>query len=210
MEHTIKIADYLTNRLSKEASEEVRLQIANDSEWAEEAVFLKEVLFSAIEVKKNQLRTHLDTLEVKLQENETTNLTVYFKKAKTVIQEHIDYSIEHLKALFAPVPHYQPLLAMPIRAGNIEVLVPKNGVDCSDEGLYFELSETSDEILELSIENNQCEEVYSQEIEADAVQFTVPFAAKDYSPGRYYWKLMVEDEMVISEFFVGKNLKPLK
>lgn len=210
MEHTIKIADYLTNRLSKEETEEVRLQIANDPEWAEEAAFLKEVLFSAIEVKKTQLRTHLGAIEVKLQKNEATNLAVYFDQAKKVIQEHIDYSIEYLKELFAPVPHYQPLLAMPTRAGNIEVLVPDNGVDCQDEGLYFELSEASDETLELSIENNQCEEVYSQEIEANALQFTVHFAAKDYPPGRYYWKLMVEDEMVISEFFVGKDLKPLQ
>ena len=73
--------------------------------------------------------------------------------------------------------------------------------------MYFELSEESEEDLELSIENNQCEELYIQEIPSHTQQFYVPFAAKNYPPGRYYWKLMVEDEMILAEFFIGKNVQ---
>ncbi len=208
MEQTIKIADFLTNRLSPQEAEAVRLQIANNPEWAEEAAFLQEVLFSAIEVKKKQLREHFAVVEAKLKKQQAKSLSASIDKMKTSVQKQLDYSIEQLKELFAPVPHYQPLLAMPTRAGGIEVLVPENGVDCTDEGLYFELSETSKELLELSIENNQCDEVYTLEIEPNTFQFTVPFVAKEHPPGRYYWKLMVEDEMVISEFFVGKDMKP--
>lgn len=208
MEQTIKIADYLTNRLTPQEAEEVKLQIANNPEWAEEAAFLKEVLFSAIEVKKEQLREHFAAIEAKLKKQQANSLADSIEKIKTVIQDYADYTLEQLKALFAPVPHYQPLLAMPTRAGGLEVLVPENGVDCTDEGLYFELSEASDETLELSIENNQCDEVYTLEIEPNTFQFTVPFAANSHPPGRYYWKLMVDDEMIISEFFVGKEMKP--
>ncbi|MEZ4886780.1 MAG: hypothetical protein R3E32_18775 [Chitinophagales bacterium] len=206
MEQMTKIADFITHRLSPEEAAMVELRIAEDAEWKEEEAFQREVLFTAIEVKKMQLRKQFAGIEAKLQKKYANNLSTSIDKIKTSIKEHVEYSVEQLKELFAPVPHYQPLLAMPTRAGSLEVMIPQNGIDCTDEGLQFELTEASDETLELSIENNQCEEVYTQEILPNTFQFIVPFAAKDYPPGRYYWKLMVEDEMIISEFFVGKDL----
>jgi len=206
MERTIRIADFLTNRLSPQEAEEVRLQIANDAEWAEEAAFLEDISFSAIEVKKEALRKRFDAIEVKLQRETPEGITILMDKIKDSIKNYIDYSIDQLADLFVPVPHYQPILAQVQRGEDFEVLRPEKGADCWESGLSFEFSNGLEEVLELSIENNQSEELYSGDIPAHSIYFNPLFSSKDHPPGRYYWKVTSDNETIMGDFFIGRDL----
>ncbi|MFK7903782.1 MAG: hypothetical protein AB8B69_01595 [Chitinophagales bacterium] len=206
MERTIRIADFLTNRLPLQEAKEVSLQIANDPEWAEEAAFLKDLSVSAVEVKKAALRKQFNNIEVKLQRETSEGMTTLMNKIKDSVKNHIDYSIDQLAGLFAPVPHYQPILAQVQRGGDFEVLKPEKGADCWSDGLFFEFSNGLEEALELSIENNQSDELYSGEIPAHSIYFNPQFSSKDHPPGRYYWKVTSDNETIMGDFFIGKDL----
>ncbi len=205
MDYLHQVADFLTGRLSPQEAEEVRRKIETNPEWAEEAAIQEEILFTAIEVKKIQLKTQFDGIEAKLQLQKEKEFATKIADFKSFVYQQVEYGLDQLAALFTLVPQYQPLLGMPLRGQDIEVLMPNEGTDCFNEGLSFQLSKGSEFPLEVVVENNQCEEVYSQEIAPNTADFTLFFPAKDHPPGRYYWKLMLEEEMIMSEFFIGKE-----
>ncbi|MGB1241604.1 MAG: hypothetical protein ACPG49_03725 [Chitinophagales bacterium] len=207
MDRIIQIADFLENRLSPKDVEKVRLQIINDPEWAEEAAFLKDLSFSAIEVKKAALRKRFNEVEVKLQRETPNGVTVLMNKIKNSIKDHVDYSLDQLTNLFAPVPTYQMAISQTKRGVDFDVLKPEKGGDCWEDGLSFELSNGVGEALELTIENNQSDELYSDEIPAHTIYFKPSFSSKDHSPGRYYWKLTSDNETIMGDFFIGRDLQ---
>ena len=123
------------------------------------------------------------------------------------LNDAAQYSLEQLTAFFAPVPNYQAALAYTTRAESIEVISPINGMDCNNGLLDFELEEEPDDDIKVVIENNQHETILTQHINDDITSFTI-LLPEQLVPGRYYWKLITEDELVIGEFFIGKALKP--
>ncbi len=207
MERIIQIADFLTNRLSPEEAEEVRTQIETNSEWAEEAAFLKDLSSSAIEVRKLELRRQFNDIEIKLQREAPNGVVVLMNKIKNSIKNHVDYSLEELTNLFIPVPTYQVAILQTKRGEDFDVLKPKKGADCWEEGLSFELSNGVEEVLELTIENNQAEELYSGEIPPHTIYFKPLFSSKDNLPGRYYWKVTSDNETIMGDFFIGKDIQ---
>lgn len=205
MDYLHRIADFITGKLSPQEAEKVKQKIETNSEWAEEAAIQEDILFAAIEVKKIQLRTQFDRIEANLQSQTKQGLVAKITGFKSFVSQQVEYSLEQLTALFTPVPQYQPLLAMPMRGHDIKVLMPDAGIDCFNEGLSFQLSKGSEFPLEVVVENNQCEEIYAQEIDSNTTDFTLFFPAREHPPGRYYWKLMLEEEMIMSEFFIAKE-----
>lgn len=128
------------------------------------------------------------------------------------LNQQLNYTLEQLLQLFAPVPAYQTQLArISLRAAATDILLsPPTSYDCVDYQLQFSLEKplSKTEELELIVEDNQFNEVYAQEYPPQTTEFTVQLNPNDYAPGRYYWKLSVEDQLLIGEFFIQKDLMP--
>lgn len=118
---------------------------------------------------------------------------------------------EELEKQFAPVAEYERVLASSHRANNedtFDVLLPYNGTKCHNRTLVFNLSPSANadtEIIKLRIENNQKCALIKQNITPNTTQFTILLANEQFPAGRYYWKLLKGDEMIIREFFIWDN-----
>ena len=113
-------------------------------------------------------------------------------------------------AMFQPVKAYENRIAKELvgtrSVGGLKVNKPENGVDCSEE-LVFELENPVNDVLKLTIEDSEEDEIFSQKIEANISTFTLDLTG--FKPGRYYWKLRSKKYgMVLRSFFVKKHLMP--
>lgn len=116
---------------------------------------------------------------------------------------------EELEKQFAPVAEYERVLVSSHRANNnntFDALLPYNGTKCHNRTLIFNINPSTDgEIVKLRIENNQKRALIKQNVAPNTTQFTILLAVEHFPAGRYYWKLLKGDEMIIREFFIWDN-----
>ncbi|MEZ4887998.1 MAG: hypothetical protein R3E32_24935 [Chitinophagales bacterium] len=120
------------------------------------------------------------------------------------------YTLDDLLLMFQPVSIYEKRIANELvgtrSIGGLKVVKPENEVDCLGQ-LTFELESPVDDVLKLTIENNEEDEVLQQNISANTLTFTIDL--KELRPGRYYWKLRSKQHgMILRSFFVQKHLMP--
>lgn len=132
------------------------------------------------------------------------------------------YTLNELLDMFNTVEHYEPLLAeFTERSGAVAfaadasvsqyqddllVISPQTGEDCSDSICFILNRETQEELL-LIIENNQEESLIETSFPADTDIHQISIT--HFRPGRYYWKLLLNDEdFIMGSFFVRKDLMP--
>lgn len=151
-------------------------------------------------------KRELQLLEAKIQKEESLGI---FAKLKSIFKQNVEqvqFTIDELITMFQPAPQYAGMLAQASRSDSIEVTKPVNSYACTKAQLDFKLAKAPKNSLQLSIENNQQQTLSTQTIEASTTQFSVPL--NNFLPGRYYWKLTSDKDMVICEFFVQKDLMP--
>ncbi len=190
--------------------EEVNQLVASNAAIAEQLQTLQVLRKGMIEEELQSSRLFLQSLEKQSLKEKVGEKAKQLKQLKQQIQ----YSIEELKKMFAPFPAYdQYALQFAQRAAsdvNLVLKAPENDMNCESLQLEFSLSkplETEEEI-EIVIEDNQSREKIAQEFEPTTQQFKINLSQANLSPGRYYWKFMVEDAVVIGSFFIQKDLMP--
>ncbi|MFK7904891.1 MAG: hypothetical protein AB8B69_07195 [Chitinophagales bacterium] len=173
-------------------------------------------------------RKKLDSLFENTEFMETTYLNLLLKKSfeeednlqflrtlKEVEQIHYyeqTYSLEELLAFFAPVQEYEENLLTISRASDVEVLHPKNYINCTDN-LQFEWKSPNEVSLLLIVENNEYDVLIRKEIPSQTLSFGLQLSfQKGFKPGRYYWKLASKRHQVsaMGVFFIGKGLMQQK
>ncbi|MGB1206029.1 MAG: hypothetical protein ACPG5B_10295 [Chitinophagales bacterium] len=122
------------------------------------------------------------------------------------------YTLDELLAMFAVVPHYEPLLTEVHRsvaslgAVSMKIIAPENGADCLNT-ITFRLNKTAIDNFEIHIENNQEETVIETFFPEGKDTYTVDI--QQLQVGCYYWKMIIEDEsLAIGKFYIKKAMMP--
>ncbi len=110
-----------------------------------------------------------------------------YKLNKEDFEEKVSYTLDGLVAMFRPVNIYEKRIAKELvgtrQLGGLKVKYPENETDCLEE-VTFELEQSVNDVLKLSIENNEEDEVLKKVIETNTIRFTINI--KNFKPGRYY------------------------
>ncbi len=116
------------------------------------------------------------------------------------------YSLDELMAMFEIVEDYEEVLSPTRSSGDLTVLNPKNGADCTYE-FILKLQQKINTALTLVIENNEEDAVMRHEIAAETQKFIC--RTNMLRPGRYYWKLFGQGySTIIGSFFIEKFRMP--
>ncbi len=214
-DYTQQLIEKVLNKKATFAEEqELQAIIAKDQTIKEQFEEFKLLRKSFV---KEELKLTKDLI-LSIEEREAARIpmTQKIKQSFETIEEKINQSIDELANLFLPFPLYEKqVLQFAQRASGkskLPLKTPPHEVDCPDHQLYFELENrlNIDDEIEIVIENNVAEEVAAFEFESDTLQFPLNLADKELSPGRYYWKFMVSDIVLIGCFFIEKGLMPLE
>jgi len=197
------IENFLNGNLTSLEDNEFQNLQANDSSFQEDIDFFKRFVNVLRVYGQEELKKELIFVEVQVQKEENSALTKMKEGLQKVVKK-LHYSIEELTELFRVVPEYQGVLAYVNRGNNLQVLHPQNSIDASIEGLGFKLKTNDKPLIQLTIENNQKQVIYSTTIDSQTSEFVV--GVEELIPGRYYWKLTTQKETVIREFFIRKDL----
>ncbi len=197
------IEKYCTTGLNN--NEQATLEQIPD--W-QEAIRFYQDFGTSMQVHGNELvRAKLHSFEAAFQASQVKQQVVSTTPLLSRIKETINYTLDELAALFAPVPTYQASLGMVSRGTATDVISPSNGIDAADlEELIFKTVHLTQEPFELCIENNKQDVLVELEIPSNVQEFRVSLAALNATPGRYYWKLLSDEDMFIGYFFIRKDL----
>jgi hypothetical protein len=120
------------------------------------------------------------------------------------------YTLDELLEMFEPSAYYEEEFAATRsaieNALSISVTAPAIDADCIDKiDFVFDPPLVNDTVL--SIENNREEPVVAeQNIAKKSANACIDIA--HLLPGRYYWKLDNNSDMIIGGFYVQKNMMP--
>lgn len=195
------IEKYSTDELKKEEKEFLE-QIPN---WEEIAIFQEDFLEAIPVSKLEDIKGSLMLFEeefqyaqnIQIKENE---LSIFDK-----IKQQIDLTLDEIAALFQPAPNYQLNLARVSRRGNLKV--GEFDLKKEENKLFFTLTKQPTHSLQLTVENNLEEVLIKKEFSKEVGQnFYTELNELQNIPGRYYWRLVMDGEVVMNEFFIGKDL----
>ncbi len=198
---------FVKGQVTISEKEEVAKITANKPQWDEKLKMIQSLRKGFIEEEVANSRAFLQSLE-------TQSLKEKLGDAISKVKQQIQYSIEELTKMFAPFPAYdQYAMQFAQRAASDVHLVlkaPENDMNCTSLTLNFSLTKPlqTDEEIEIVVEDNQSREKIAEEFESDTQHFEIDLSQSNLSPGRYYWKFMVEDAVVIGSFFIQKELMP--
>ena len=201
---TTLIEKYLLDDLTKKEQELFNHLQKTDEFFAEEVIFHKDFMGSVNAFGNNELKAHFQKLEANIQTDVQKAPT---KSNLSKIKEQIDYTIDQLIALFYPVPSYNKVMAYTNRSKGFSAVAPKDGIDCKEGALYFELAKPSNSQVNIQIENNQQAVLLQQTVAAKEAFFSVDLPT-NLRPGIYYWKLSNKEDMLMGSFYVGKSMMP--
>lgn len=201
--HTIDA--YLKGRLKGEELTGFEEVLQKDTVLQEAVGLQRDIMMGVQASVRNSLKKKLKQFHQQLpKQQEAINAAINSNEQS--------YTLEELLDMFKVVSHYeaaieQANLAMAARSSRLEVIRPANQADCTHD-LTFELSKAVSEVLHLTIEDSEEDEVYEGKFPLNTTVFT-PIFDKALLPGRYYWKLMGSTyETTIGTFFIHKELKP--
>lgn len=102
---------------------------------------------------------------------------------------------------FQPSPTFEGLVASTMRSPGVTILSPENGAKVRDEVL-FEWQGGATGVFRLSVYNNKEEAILR--VTPPENRFLLDVKAKELPPGRYYWKLISNHELLhVGEFFIN-------
>lgn len=212
MEKNELIEKYLTGALSASESTEFDTLLVNDADFKKTLAFQQDFMQSVKAVGRKDLVDLFQQAETELIAEKKAAGVGVLEQIKTGIKKDfakVAYTLEQLTQMFRPVPTYQLAINNTLRAGAVSIEVPENGVDCSQGSITFERRPSMIEDYELLIENNDYDTLIEEDWEAGTQRLTIDLPESAFLPGRYYWKLIEDGEMVvIREFFVQKALMP--
>lgn len=174
-------------------------------DWEEAVSFHKNFLGAFPVFKTNEIKNKLRFFEEELQQEQKIEKKRFGILNK--IKEQVNLTLDEIANLFQPVPNYQAILAMASRSGNLIIEEPKSGLNTTNNLLSFVLKKKPTHSLQLTIENNLQEILLTREISKNEGQsFEVPLSGLQNIPGRYYWRLVMNGEVLMDEFFIQKEL----
>ena len=201
------IEKYLQNTLSEVEKEALLHELQTNPTFAEEWQFQRS-LRQTMQTEqrkslKNSILQELDVLEEvgeiqALNTSSTSNIT-------DAISKYITDNLTLLQQWFTPYPY--PSIA---RGGNLEVLFPLENINTQYQ-LDFELKNTVNLKLSLSIFNAQNDLVFSKKIPPQSRTFSISLVpiADELHPGWYYWQLgHSRIGEVKRAFFINAELNP--
>ncbi len=147
-------------------------------------------------------------LKQSFKKNDDLQFLRTLKEVEQTFYYQQSYTLEELLACFSPVQEYEDNLSTVSRASDVEILHPKNHINCVDN-LYFEWSKPNHIPLLLIIENNEYDVLIRKEIPIQTLSFSINLDfKKGFKPGRYYWKLTSKRHEIsaIGAFFIAKDL----
>ena len=175
-----------------------------DADFAKKTTFYQDFVGSMGVLGNQTLKTEFQNLELKLAK------AAIAKKSTNVlsnIKKQINYTLEQITALFLPVPNYELAMSYTHRSQGFKLISPKNGINCSENSLIFELETAVNQTLDLQIENNKQELVLQESIDENENFFIIDLP-NDLQAGIYYWKLSQKTDTLIGNFYVQKDLMP--
>lgn len=147
-------------------------------------------------------------LKQSFQKDDNSEFLDILKEVEQIHYSQQTYTLEELLSFFSPIEEYEENLSAVARASDMNIVHPKNHVNCVDN-LYFELNPPNQVPLLLIIENNEYDVLIRKEIPAHQHSFTIPLSLKKgFKVGRYYWKLASKrhEFSLMGVFFIGKDL----
>jgi len=201
MKLTIEELDLIEKYSGGELKEEERQLLEKIPDWEEIAVFQGDFLESLPISKLEDVKSSLMLIEEEFQyaQSKENELGIFDK-----IKQQIDLTLDEIAGLFQPVPNYQLNLARvsrgKLKVGGFEV---KEG----ENKLSFNLTKRPTHSLQLTVENNLEEILIKKEFSKEVGKnFSTELNELQNVPGRYYWRLVMDGEVVMNEFFIGKEL----
>ncbi len=199
---------YLLDTLSTSEQQQFDELLKRDTAFAEDVSFHKDFMVGMDAVGDEQLKGLFQTIEQELAaQNAKTVLIDKAKQLATDIQGKVNYTADQLIALFRPVPSYEMIMNYTNRGEDLEVITPAKNYDCKDQVLHFEMKAPGSNEMTILIENNAQEKVQEVKVAEQEMFFTIKLS-DDLKPGIYYWKVSDGKNMVMGDFYLGKNLLP--
>ncbi len=180
--------------------------LREDENFAQEVNFHKKFMNSMNRLGDELFLSNLQNLEQQLQTERTAknNSANSLKNLTDKVLQKGNELLDQLAAAFLPIPQYETILASISRSDSIEVIESKNGLDCKEGLLQFELKKRIDQNFQFSIEDNRQTILIEQTIPTHTQEFEVDI--KDLKAGRYYWKLKAAEDLAMGSFFIRKDL----
>ena len=202
MKLTIEELELIEKYSVGELKEEERQLLEKIPEWEEIAGCQGDFLESLPISKLEDIKSSLMLIEEEFQyaQSKENELSIFDK-----IKQQIDLTLDEIAALFQPAPNYQLNLARVSRRGNLKV----GGFEVKEEEnkLSFNLTKQPTHNLQLTVENNLEETLIKKEFSKEVGKnFHTELKELQNVPGRYYWRLVMDGEVVMNEFFIGKEL----
>ncbi|MGB1242559.1 MAG: hypothetical protein ACPG49_08560 [Chitinophagales bacterium] len=150
-----------------------------------------------------------ERFKMELQQMETNWLLKQKKAQQSSLRKklnnltgRLNEAMTEFSEFFLPVPNYETALWQASRSSFAGLIVPKNGADIEEE-LSCHFKNPLSKSHRFVLENNLQEVLEERLLQKGTRHFVVAIA--DFTPGRYYWKLIGNRETLIGMFFVGRN-----
>ncbi len=204
------IEKHLSNKLSIKEQELFQQLLESDKDFAMAVLFQKDLIPSIAVNGRQSLKLQFEELEKAIAATNTKSQETVFETIKQNIEAEIQqlgYTIDQMIQLFRPVPNYTTAIAATTRGSSLSILSPENEADLSEGFIRFDFGQALKKDIEILIEDNQYDVLIEEEISAGHSEATLPLPTPNFKAGRYYWKIIEGDELVmIRTFFVRKDL----
>lgn len=200
---------YLYGQLTNEEETQWKTLQAENEAIEEDLAFFADFI-SATELEgEAEMKLELQNLESNLQLKKTSSFTIDLSPQRLLekINQAIDFTLEELTALFAPLPNYELAALQPSRSSEVMLIEPENEVNIEGGLLTFVFEKPISENLQLKIENNRLEQLLETTIPQNSQAFELFLEESIFAAGRFYWKLKGSTGTQIGVFFVRKDLQ---
>ena len=203
------IEKHLSGTLSPREQAVFQQLMDEEEDFALAVLFQKDLMPSIAANGRQALKQQFQDLEKKLSSSSTSKASVFDSLKQSIEAEinQLGYTIEQLMERFSPLPNYTVAIAATTRGSSISLIAPQNDADFSEGWIGFDFGKPLKKELEVLIEDNQYDILIEEEINIGQTEARFPIPSDDFPPGRYYWKLIEEDELaLIGTFFIRKDL----
>jgi len=205
------IEKHLSNSLSPKEQTVFGELLVKDKDFELSLLFQKDLMPSLQAVSRQDLKLQFQNLERTIVAGiETPSQASVLAKVREGIEAEIKrlgYTVDQFLQLFRPIPNYTTAIAAITRGKSISLISPKNEADFSNEVIRFDFGNALKKDIEILIEDNQYDILIEEEVDSGHTEITLPIPTNDFPAGRYYWKIIEEDELVLmGTFFVRKDL----
>ncbi len=167
-----------------------------------EIAFFENLHGGAVLFGDERFKMELQQVETNWQLKQKKAKESSFRKKFKDLRGKVNEVVGEFSQLFLPVPNYETALWQATRSSSSGLIAPKNGEDIKGE-LSYSFENPLSKKYRFVVENNLQEVVEERILQKGAKRFVVDVA--DFTPGRYYWKLIGERDTLIGMFFIGRS-----